>query len=168
MSDEFLEAGKIVATHGLKGEMRVQPWSDDANFLSGFENIYLDNAGQIKYKILRAVKHGNVTLLRLEGVESVSDAEKFRDKIVYIKKSDADFGEGRYFIQDIIGLKIIDEDSAEELGVVKDVEKYPANDVWLIKTADGSEVYIPNIPPVVKKIDIAAGKVFIFKMKGLF
>ena len=85
----------------------------------------------------------------------------------YIKKSDAHLPEGSFFIEDIIGLEAVDEQSGELIGTVSDVERYPANDVWHIKSGE-KEYLIPHIPPVVKKIDIAAGKVYIYKMKGLF
>ena len=167
MSKEYLQAGKIVAPHGVRGEMRLKPWSDDAGFLKDFKTVYLDAAGKLPRKLLRAGAHGNVTLIRLEGVESVEQAEAMRGTVIYIKKSDAHLPEGSFFIEDIIGLEAVDEQSGERIGTVSDVERYPANDVWHIKSGE-KEYLIPHISPVVKKIDIAAGKVYIYKMKGLF
>ena len=167
MSKEYLEAGKIVGTHGIKGEMRLKPWSDDASFLKGFQTVYTDAAGKQAFKLLGARAHGNVTLVRIEGVESIEQAEEMRGKILYIKKDEAHLPAGTYFIDDIIGLTVIDEQNGETLGTVADVEQYPANDVWHIRNGE-KQYLIPNIPPVVKKVDIDGGKVYIYKMKGLF
>ena len=167
MSKEYLEAGKIVGTHGVRGEMRLKPWSDDASFLKGFQTVYTDAAGKQALNLLGARAHGNVTLVRIEGIESIEQAEKMRGKTLYIQKKDAHLPAGSYFIDDIIGLTVLDEQSGETLGTVTDVEQYPANDVWTVQNGE-KQYLIPHIPPVVKKVDIAGGKVYIFKMKGLF
>ena len=167
MNKEYLEAGKIVALHGVRGEMRLKPWSDDSSFLKGFKVVYLSADGKQEVKLISARAHGNVSLIKLEGIDSVEKAQALRGKIVYIKKSDASLPEGRFFISDIIGCDAFEIESGEKLGVVSDIESYPANDVWHIKTQKG-EVLIPNIPDVVKKIMPEEGKVLIRKMKGLF
>ena len=168
MAKEFLEAGKIVSTHGLKGEMRLQPWSDDASFLSSFESVFLDKDGTNEHKIISAKAHKNICLLRLEGIDSIEKAENLRNKIVYIRKSNASLEEGSFFVDDIIGINIVDEASGENLGTVSDVQSYPANDVWFIKTPDNKQVLIPNIPFVIKKVSLEENRVYIYKMKGLF
>lgn len=168
MAKEFLEAGKIVSTHGLKGEMRLQPWSDDAGFLSSFKSVYLNKNGSDEYKIISAKAHKNICLLRLEGIDSIEKAEDLRNKIVYIKKSSASLEEGSYFIDDIIGIDIVDEANGENLGTVADVQSYPANDVWFVNTPDNKQVLIPNIPSVIKKVSLEQNCAYIYKMKGLF
>ena len=167
MAKEYLAAGKIVAMHGVRGEMRLKPWSDDASFLSGFRTVYLDEGGKAAKKVLSAKAHGNVTLLRLEGIESVEAAEQLRGQVLYIKKSDAALPAGSYFVEDILGLTAVDEANGAVIGTVSRIEAYPANDVWYINTGE-KEYLIPNIPSVVKKIDFDEGKVYLFKMKGLF
>ena len=168
MAKEFLEAGKIVSTHGLKGEMRLQPWSDDASFLSSFESVFLDENGEREVKILSAKAHKNICLLRLDGIDSIEKAEQLRNKIVYIKKSSASLEEGSFFIDDIIGISIIDEANGENFGTVADVVSYPANDVWFINTPDNKQVLIPNIPSVIKRVSVERKCAYIYKMKGLF
>lgn len=168
MDKEFLEAGKIVSTHGIKGEMRVQPWSDDSSFLKDFKILYFDSEGKKSVGVESARAHGTVTLLKLQGVDSIEDAESLRGKIIYINKADKPLSEGEYYVNDIIGLKIIDESNGELLGTVKGVESYPANDVWKISCTDGREVLIPNVPVIVKKVVLSEGNVYIYKMKGLF
>ncbi|MBE6817780.1 MAG: 16S rRNA processing protein RimM [Ruminococcaceae bacterium] len=167
MAKEYLEAGKIVSTHGVRGEMRVKPLSDDASFLSGFDTVFFDSGGQEPVRVIAARPHGNVTLLSLEGVDTVEKAERLRGKSLFIQKSQAVLPQGSYFIEDIIGLQAVDEVGGEVLGTVSDVQAYPANDVWFIRNGE-REVLIPNIPDVVKKVCIEEGKVYIHKMKGLF
>ena len=167
MSKAFLEAGKIVALHGVRGEMRLKPWSDDAAFLKGFKTVYLDAQGEQPVRLLSARAHGNVTLIRLEGIDSAEKAETLRNMVLFIKKSDISLPQGHYFIDDIIGLQAVDAETLDPLGVVSEVEQYPANDVWHIRT-DAGVVLIPHIPDVVKKVALDEGKVYIFKMKGLF
>ncbi len=168
MAKEFLEAGKIVAPHGLKGEMRLQPWSDDASFLSSFESVYLDKNGGEEIRIISAKAHKNVCLLRLEGVDSIEKAEELRNKIVYIKKSSASLEDGSFFIDDIIGIAVVDEENGEKLGTVTDVQPYPANDVWFVDTPDNRQVLVPNISAVIKKVSLEEKCAYIYKMKGLF
>ncbi|MBQ6381513.1 MAG: 16S rRNA processing protein RimM [Clostridia bacterium] len=167
MAKEYLEAGKIVSTHGVRGEMRLKPWSDDASFLKGFQTVYLDPQGEKAVKLSAARAHGNVTLIKLEGIDSIEQAEQLRNKVLYIKKSEAKLPQGQFFIDDIIGLQAIDEASGAVLGTVSDVQSYPANDVWVIRQGE-REVLIPHIPAVVKKVCTAENKVYIHKMKGLF
>ena len=162
-----MEAGKIVSLHGIKGEMRLKPWSDDAAFLKQFRFVYMSAQGGEKTRLLSARAHGNVTLIKLEGVDTPEQAEKMRGQVLYIKKSDVHLPAGSFFISDVIGLRVLDEATGEQLGVVSDVESYPANDVWHVKTPTGA-VLIPHVPAIVKKVDIDEGFVSIFKMKGLF
>ncbi|MBR2590969.1 MAG: 16S rRNA processing protein RimM [Clostridia bacterium] len=167
MSKEYLEAGKIVALHGVKGEMRLKPWSDDAAFLSAFNTVYLDAAGTQAKRLVSARPHGNITLIKIEGVDTPEHAEELRGHIIYIKKSDAKLPEGHYFVDDIIGLSAVDEADGTVLGTIRLIESYPANEVWHIQNGQ-REYLIPNVPAIVKKISPDEGKVYIFKMKGLF
>ena len=167
MMKQFLQAGKIVALHGVRGEMRLKPWSDDADFLKQFDVVYFDACGQKPCRLLSARAHGNVTLIRLEGVDSAEKAEKLRGTVLYIDRSGITLPSGQYFISDIIGMQAVDVQSGEVLGEICDVQSYPANDVWHIKTANGT-VLVPKTDEIVKKVDLEQRKAYIFKMKGLF
>ena len=135
MAKAYLEAGKIVSTHGVRGELRLQPWSDDAAFLSGFDTVYFDSEGKEPVRIVSARAHGNITLLKLEGIESLEAAEALRGKVLFVAKSQAKLPQGSYFVDDIIGLQAVDAAGGEVLGIVSDVQAYPANDVWFIRNA---------------------------------
>lgn len=164
---KYLEVGRIVGTHGVRGELRVQPWADDGEFLLDFDVLYYDNGAE-KIEIEKARVHNNLVILKLKGVDTIEQADALRGRILYIDRSDARLPEGRYFIQDLIGLKVIDADNGEELGTIKDVFTMVANDVYSVITPDGRECLIPAIDDVLAGTDIEAGTVAIHKMKGMF
>lgn len=164
---QFLETGKIVGTHGLKGEMRVQPWSDTPGFLTSFNRLYLDPDGMESLKVSSCREHGNIVLLKAEGINDISSAEKYRNKVIYIDRRDVKLEKGSYFVQDLIGCDVFDADSGEKYGCVTDVSKTGANDVWHIDIR-GREYLIPVIPDVVISTDVENGKITIRPLKGLF
>ncbi len=163
---KFLEAGKIVGTHGVRGEIKVQPWCDTAEFLAKFKKLYFDNNG-CEYITVKSRVHGNMCLVKADGVDSIESAEKLRGRVVYIDRADCNLPKGSYFISDIIGCNVFDADTNEEYGVVVDVLETGANDVWQIKRGD-NEYYIPNVPTFVKQVDIENKKVCITPLKGTF
>ena len=166
MLNKFLEAGKIVGTHGVRGEMRVQPGCDDS-FLLKFKTLYLDKQGNEKFNVVSIKNHGNVCLLKAKGVDDIAAAETFRNKIIYIDRADVKLEKGRYFITDIIGCSVINVETGEELGKITDVSQTGANDVWHIKFND-NEYLIPNVPEFVKEVNILEKTVKISVIKGMF
>ncbi len=167
MKKQFLETGKITGTHGIRGMVRIQPWCDDIGFLSKIKYIYLDGLGNTKLIKERIAVNGNVFIAKFSGIDTVADAEKLRDKVIFINRDDAAIKEGSYFIQDILDCKVYDADSKELLGVVTDVSQTGANDVWHISNATG-EYLVPVIDEILHKVDIDAGEIFITPMKGIF
>ncbi len=167
MKKQFLETGKITGTHGIRGMVRIQPWCDDIKFLSGIKYFYLDAKGDAKLEKERIAPNGNVFIAKFKGVDTVADAEKLREKIIYINRDEAKIKKDSYFIQDIIDCKVYSTENGELLGTVSDVSQTGANDVWHIVNATG-EYFIPVIPDVVNKVDIDEGKIFITPLKGIF
>lgn len=162
---KYLEAGQIVATHGIRGEVRVQPWCDSPEVLSSLAVLYF-NEGKTPVKV-RSRSHKNIVIMKIEGVDTVNDAAALRGRILYLDRDDIKLDDGVYFIQDLIGLKVIDADTGQEYGMLTDVSPTGANDVYHIKTPDG-EVLIPAIPSVVVETDIDAGIMRILPLKGMF
>lgn len=168
MIKEFLEVGQIVGTHGIRGEMRVNPWADSPEFLKQFKTLYYDNKGEKSVKVISARPHGNVVILKLDGIETVEDASKMRNKVLYIRRADAKLADGSYFIEELIGCDVIDaDDEAVCYGKLSDVSETGANDVWHIEK-DGKEYLIPAIPDVVINADVANNRVVIRPLKGIF
>lgn len=169
MIKQYLEIGKIVGTHALKGEVKVQPWCDDASFFKKFKTLYFGKNGETALNIVSARPHGNVAILKIEGIDNPEKAQEIRGRILYIKRSDAKLKDGQYFIAELIGCKVVDDsDEAKEYGTICDVSQTGANDVWHIKGKDGREYLIPSIPQVVKHTDVESGIVKISPMRGIF
>lgn len=166
MKKQFLDSGKIVGTHGIKGEVRIDPWCDSPAFLASFKKLYLDEKGETFVKV-KSRPHKNITLCKIEGVDTVEAAERLRGKIVYINRDDIHLDEGVHFVQDLIGLEVRDFDSNEALGTLTDVLRTGANDVYEI-TRDGKQYLAPVIDEVVREINVEDGYVLITPMKGIF
>lgn len=168
MRKQFLEVGKIVTTHGIRGELRVQPWCDDASFFCGFETLYLEK-GKKAMEVERSYPHKNIVVVKFVGVDTVEQAQKLRNQVVYINRDDAVLDEGCYFHQDLIGLQVVDADDPHRVyGVLSDISETGANDVYHIRDEAGRERYIPAIPDVVVETDLDAGCMRIRPLRGLF
>ena len=167
MIKQYLELGKIVSTHGIKGEVRFNPWCDSPDFVKKFKTLYFDNKGEKSVKVITARPHGNVAILMLEGVDTVEKAQALRNTVLYMKRSDAKLPKGTWFIQELFDCTVIDDNTDEKLGVICDVSETGANDVWHIKT-EKTEVLIPAIKEVVISVDVESGIIRINPIKGLF
>lgn len=165
MKKEFLEAGQIVGTHGVRGMVRIQPWSDDGEFLSQFKRFYLEDGTALV--ISKIQPHGRVVIAALKGVDSIESAEALRGKTVLVARKDIKLDEGRYFVSELINCSVFDADSGEMLGVLTDVSETGANDVWHI-VKDGREYLVPAIDDVIVSVDVVAEKVVLRPLKGIF
>ena len=166
MIKKFLEGGKIVGTHGVRGEMRVECWCDSPQFLAQFKTLYFDE-GNEKVKV-QSRAHKNMVLVKIPSVDTIEQADLLRGKILYIKRSDIKLEKGVNFVQDLIGLEITDSESSEVYGVVNDVLRTGSNDVYEMKGKDNKMYYIPAIPDIIDEIDVDGGTIKITPMKGLF
>ena len=167
MKKQFIETGKITGTHGIRGEVRVQPWSDSPESLAEFDVLYLDREGKSSLKIKSARAHKNMVLMKIDGVDTVEAAEAFRNKVIYLNRDDVELPEGSHFIDDLVGCEVYDTAGGELLGKLCDVSATGANDVWHIKR-DGREYLVPAIPDVVDEVDIDNGIIKISPLKGIF
>lgn len=164
---KYLEIAKIIATQGIRGEVRCQYYCDSPEVLCEFDTLYL-NKGETEIHITRAFPHKNVVILKIDGVDSIEDAQKYIGKMLYLDRDDAELPEGSYFIQDIIGLVVRDVDSGKIYGKITDVYQNGASDVYSIKQPNGTELMFPYIDEVVKSIDIEKGEMTIRPLLGLF
>lgn len=167
MLKQYLETGKIVGTHGVRGEVRVEPWCDSPEFLCKFKTLYLDANGNTAVKVKSARKHGNIVLLSLDGIDDINAAEKLRSKVIYISRSDSSLAGTRSFIQDLIGCDVIDADSGAMLGKLTDVITGIANDVWCVQK-DGKEYLLPAIDDVIVDKSPEDGVLTVRPLKGIF
>lgn len=169
MIKDYLEIGQIVSTHGIKGEVRLNPWCDTPEFVKKFKTLYRDDKGNNSFKVVSCRTHGNVAVLKLEGIDTVESAQALRNTVLYMKRSDVNLPEGKWFVSELIGCDVLDYDHNNICyGELTDIDSGTANDIWYIKTPDGKEVLIPAIKDVVIKCDVADNKVYIRPLRGLF
>ena len=167
MKKQFLDSGKIVGTHGIKGEVRIEPWCDSPEFLCAFKKLYLDEKGQTFIEV-KSRPHKNITLAKIKGVDTIEAAEKFRGKVVYINREDITLDEGVNFVQDLIGLEVRDAENGTVYGKITDVLRTGANDVYEITDSNNKKYLAPVIDEVVEEINVDGGFVLIRPMKGIF
>ena len=167
MKKDYLEIGKIVSTHALKGELRVQPWCDGADFIRQFKTLYFDKSGQKPVGLEGVRAHGNVVIMKLDCANTVEEAQKLRNKVLYMKRDDAKLPDGFYFISELKGCKVIDaDDESIVYGELTDVFETGANDVWQV--TKGRDYLIPAIPDVIVSVDVTAGLIRIRPLRGIF
>ncbi|MBQ9045225.1 MAG: 16S rRNA processing protein RimM [Oscillospiraceae bacterium] len=151
MEKRFLEAGKITNTHGVRGEVRITPWADSAQFLRRFSVFYIDEK---PVRVLSARVHKNQLIAKLEGVEDVNAAMALKNRVICIDRADARLPEGRFFVQDLLGLPVRGDDGAE-LGTLADVLELPQGSVYVVRGA--REILIPDVPEFILDIDAENG-----------
>ena len=184
MRSKFLEAGQIVNTHGIHGEIKILPWADSPDFLICLDQLYIEGA---PVKLLSARVHKGCVVAALDGVNSVDDAAKLKNKIVHIDRDVVQLEEGRHFIADLVGLRAINAETGEELGTVCDILSIPANDVYVIRRpgspgegdAGGAaapkhsgsqapqETLVPAVPEFIVETNIDEGYVKLRLIEGM-
>ena len=164
MKDDLREIGKIVNTHGIRGEVKIQPWCDEPELFDELEYLFIEGE---KYNIVRNRFHKTCQIVQLENVNNIDDAERFKNKIVYINRDALELPEGRYYIADIEGLTV-KEQNGRILGVVDEIIKTGSNDVYSLKdTFNKKPVLIPVIEGVVLETNIDGGYIVVKLPKGL-
>lgn len=166
--EEILQVGIITSTHGVRGEVKVFPTTDDVKRFKKLKNVILDTGREKLELEIEGVKFfKQFAILKFKGIDSINDVEKYRQKSLYVTRDNAvRLRRDEYFIADLIDLKVIDEND-EEIGVMTDVMQTGANDVYVIKMNDGRELLLPAIKECVLKVDVDAGFIRIHIMEGL-
>ena len=160
MKSELLDAGQIVNTHGVRGEVKVLPWCDSPEFLTSFLRVSLD--GQ-EMAVERCRVQGTCVLMKLSGVDDVNAAMKLRNKIVKIHRQDVELEDGACFIADLIGLPVLSQD--QQIGTIREVLQLPSNDVYVVQ---GDHSYmIPVVQEFVEEVNLEAGYVKVRLIEGM-
>ena len=160
MKNQYLESGEIVGTHGIRGEVKIMPWCDGPDFLKAFHTFYIEGT---PYKVEAARVHKNMLLCKLQGVDDVSIAQTFKNKVVKIDRDSAPVAKGRVFIADLIGLPVYAE--GEEIGTLKDVYSGPANDVYIVKGK--REYMIPAVSEFLEDVNPDEGYIKVKLLEGM-
>ena len=162
MKSEFIETGIIVNTHGIRGELRIQPWADSPDFLADFEYFYIDNN---PIKVLSAKVHKSFVIVSLDGIDNIDAAVRMKNKIISVKRDDIKLEEGTHLIADLIGLTAIDASTGKKLGSISDVLPLPAHNVYAIKGE--CEILIPAVEEFIAETNIAKGYIKFNLIEGL-
>lgn len=163
VKQQYLEAGKIVNTHGIHGELKVLPWCDGPEFLLNFDTFYID--GQ-PVKAAAARVHKQSVLLTLEGVSDINAAMRLRDKILFIDRNDVNLPEGRNFLADLFGLEVRDADTGKVLGTVADILTPPAHEVYVVRGGE-REYMIPAVDAFVLETNVNEGYLSVRLIEGM-
>ena len=163
MQKQFMETGEIVSTHGIRGEVKVQPRDGDPYFLTEFDTFLLDGK---PITPTACHVHKSMVLMKLPGVDTMDDALKLRDKVLYIRREDAELPEDEFFDDELLGLQVYDAASGDLLGELKAVDFYPAHKLYTVK---GKKEYL--IPAVkgafIESIDMDANRMNVHVWEGM-
>lgn len=166
--EEYFEIGQIVNTNGLKGVLKIKPFTDDIKEFEDFESIYVQRKNElIEFKIeeVRYVK--NMVLLKLQGIDDIDEAEKYRNLYIKVNRNVMPkLPEDSYYIVDLLECEVYTEEG-ELLGKVDDVFNTGSNDVYVVKDELGKQILLPAIGEVIKNVDISNKKIIVKLMKGL-
>lgn len=166
--EKYLRVGVISSTHGIKGEVKVYPTTDDAARFKDLKKVLLDTGKDYRELEVEGVKFfKNMVILKFKGYDSINDIEKYKGKDLLVTRDEAvELGPDENFIVDLIGLSVVTE-AGEPFGTLTDVIVTGANDVYEVKTAEGKEVLLPAIKECVRKVDLEAGVITVHIMDGL-
>ena len=166
--EDLLQAGVITTTHGIRGEVKVFPTTDDVHRFEDLDSVLLDTGRDYMKLEIENVKYfKQYAILKFKGINNINDIEKYKGRSLYVTRDQAiPLEEDEYYIGDLIGLDVYLE-SGEKFGVLKDVMETGANDVYIVETEDGKEVLIPAIHECVLDIDVEENRMEIHLMDGL-
>ncbi|MBQ6930033.1 MAG: 16S rRNA processing protein RimM [Oscillospiraceae bacterium] len=166
----YIETGEIVSVHGIKGEVKVYPWADYPEFLEEFDRFYI-KVNKMHYKAFDAEEvrcHKNMVLIKFEGIDTVEQARELIGKVINLDRDEIELEEGTYFIEDLMGCTVINDDTDETVGTVKAVDNFGASDVYTIEADDGKEYMFPAVDEFIVSTDIDKKEIRIKVIEGMF
>ncbi len=166
--EEYFEVGQIVNTSGLKGVIKVKPFTDDIQKFNNFKTIYISIKKELKeFKIQQVRFSKNMVFLKLEGIDTIEEAENYRNLYLKIKRDKNEkLEENSYYIVDIIGCTVYTDEN-KELGIITDVFSTGSNDVYVAKDKLGKQILLPAIKQVIKNVDIENKTIIVHLLEGL-
>ena len=158
---QYIEAGKIVNTHGVAGEVKIEVWLDSPQFLRRFPRVFVNGAEK---KLLSGKVQKSFLIAKLEGVDDVNAAMTLKGKTVTVDRGDVRLPRGTFFVQDILGATVRDENGAE-IGKLTDVLERPAHNIYVVQGEE--EHLIPAVPEFILKTDAEAGVITVHLIEGM-
>ena len=168
MEKKLLEIGKIVNTHGLRGEVKIVPWTDAPDVFEDLTVIYIKNKSEYKPLNIESVRYQkNNLIVKFKEYSDINDILQYKNAVLYAERDDlGELPEGVYYIVDLIGLEVFTE-SGEKIGIIADVFNTGASDIYDVKRDGKKNLLLPVIDEVVKNVDIEGGRVIVNVMEGL-
>lgn len=166
--EQRFQVGVITSTHGVRGEVKVFPTTDDASRFKKLKKVLLDTGKEdIELEISSVKFFKNMVILKFKGIDDMDTANKYRQKSLYVTRENAvKLKKNEYFIADLIGIAVA-SDEGEDLGIIEDVLQTGANDVYVIQKEDQEELLLPAIKDCIKEVDIEAGTMTVHLLPGL-
>ena len=165
---EYLEIGQVVNIFGIKGMIKVKPFTENIKRFDKLTKIYIKKKNTEKeYEIEEVKYHKNMVLIKLKGIDTVEEAEKLRDGYLQVDRKDEEpLEEGTYYIVDMIGLEVYTDDE-NILGKLEDIYNTGSNDIYVVKNEQGKQILLPAISEVIQKIDMENKKIIVHLIEGL-
>lgn len=164
----YLEVGEFVSTHGIAGELKLYPWSDEPGFFLQFTRVFLQAEGGKALEIEQVRVHKNVCLVKLAGITTVEQARAYIGKTVYIARADVALAKDRVFVQDLLGAKVVHADTGEDYGVIVGITHPGRHDVYEIEGPDGRRHLFPVVKEFLEKVSPEEGLVLVRPIAGMF
>ena len=163
-----LEIGQIVNTFGIKGMVKVKPFTDDIRRFDELKKVYVEkNSNQTEYEIEEVKYHKDMVLIKLKGIDKVEQAEELRNAYLTVSRDSVEkLEEGRYYIVDLLGLEVYTDEQIL-LGTLEDIFNTGSNDIYVVKDKQGKQILLPAIQDVIKQIDIENKKIIVHLLPGL-
>ena len=163
-----LEIGQIVNTFGIKGMVKVKPFTDDIRRFDELKTVYVEkNNNQTEYKIEEVKYHKDMVLIKFKGIDEVEQAETLRNSYLTVSRDSVEkLEEGRYYIVDLLGLEVYTDEQIL-LGTLEDIFNTGSNDIYVVKDKQGKQILLPAIQDVIKQIDIENKKIIVHLLPGL-
>ncbi len=168
MLHAYLLIGEIVGVHGVRGEVRIVPHTDEPQLLWKSGKLFWDNQGASPAKTEKGFLHKNIAIVKLEGVETPEAARTLRGKKLYAPREVFHLDEGQHFIADLIGCRVVDADNGEEYGKLEQISDFGASPIYEIRTNDGRLLLAPAIDQVVVREAPEEDLIEIRPLEGLF
>ncbi len=166
--DDYLRVGVITTTHGIKGEVKVFPTTDDIERFKVLKQVFLDTGKEYIPLEIEGVKFfKQMAILKFKGIDDINEIEKYRGKDLLVTRENAiKLKEDEYFVYDLIDSEVITEEGVK-LGILTEVLKTAANDVYVVRTQEGKEILLPSIKECILNIDAEKKIITVHIMKGL-
>ncbi len=166
---KYLECGKAVSTHGVRGTLRLECYCNDTETLAKLRRMYkkAPSGEFIPMKVRAASVQKNMVLVTFENITTLDEAILYKGTVFYADRDDISRDKGDVFIADMIGLDVVDEESGEKYGVLKDVISPAGRDIYVVDDVNGGEFMIPSVAEFIRNIDVEGGKILVHLIEGM-